>query len=136
MTPSLPVVLADPPVERPHPRVSVTRVRGRVNNGDGRQRWFALRYVVDGRTRILLEARTPATAARRASALVRTQQPRAVWVVDAGRTAAECWLHAPVWRPLERAAGDVQAAFVAWRHSDGREAGTGESDAATCTDAA
>jgi len=127
MTASFPVVLADPPVERPHPRVTVTRLRGSVNYGDGRQRRFALRYVVDGRTRILLDARTQATAARRASTLVRAREPRAVWVVDAGRTAAECWLHGPTWRPLARAASDVQAAFVAWRRPDDRESGSGES---------
>lgn len=129
MTTSFPVVLADPPVERPHPRVTVTRMRGRLNNGDGRQRRFVLRYVVDGRPRLLLGARSPDAAARRASALVRVRQPRAVWVFDAGQTAAECWLHPPAWRPLARAASDVQAAFVAWHHPDGRTGSAGELDA-------
>lgn len=119
MTASLPVVLSGPPPRNGHPTVVVTRLRGCINVGNGRQHRFVVRYVLDGRTRELVEARAPKAAVRRASALVWAREPRAVWLIDSEHSTGEhstgaCLLHATHLRPLARAVDAVQAAFVAW----------------------
>jgi hypothetical protein len=109
------VVFSDPPFEETHPRVTVVRYAGQLNAGDGRQSRYAVRYVVDCETRLLVEAVTAAAAARRSAAVVRERLPRAVWLLDVDRTTdGTCVLDARTWQPLARAADEVQAAFVAW----------------------
>ncbi|MFB6269653.1 MAG: hypothetical protein ABEH83_06900 [Halobacterium sp.] len=108
-----PVVLAGPPPDALHPRVVVARHRASVNAGDGRGDQFVVRDVVDGRTRSIIEASTPEAAVSRAAALVRASSPFAVWLVDE-TTATNYWPARAAWRPLARAAADVQAAYVAW----------------------
>lgn len=114
MTGILPVVLPDAPFERPEPRVTVTRHPGVLNAGDGTGTRFVLRYVVETQQSVWMDAPDRETAAHRAATLVREREPQAVWLLDADRTAGSPCAVAGAWRPLARAARDVQAAFVAW----------------------
>ncbi|GAA0283130.1 hypothetical protein [Halobacterium noricense] len=117
MTSSLPVALAGPPAERPQPRVTVAHRRGCVNTGDGRPFRFVVRYVVDGRTKLVVDASTAAAAARRGAAVVRAHRPRAVWLVDETTGSGRFGFVADAWRMLARAADNVRAAFVEWTAS-------------------
>jgi len=85
-----------------------------VNAGDGLRSTFAVRHVVDGRRRLRLDAPTASAAAERAARLVRARQPRAVWLLDECSPGGVFVAALRAWRPLARAASDVQAAFVAW----------------------
>ncbi len=111
---TVPVVFSDPPFEQVHPRVTVVRYAGHTNAGDGRRFRYAIRYVVDCETQLHVDAVTDVAAARRSAAVVRTHSPRAVWLLDADRSMSGAFSNERAWRPLARAAGEVQAAFVAW----------------------
>jgi hypothetical protein len=88
-----------------------------VNAGDGRPSQYVVRYVVDGRTELVVDAPTVPITARCGAAVVRTHRPRAVWLLDETDGSGAGGFVAGAWRELARAADEVRAAFVAWTPS-------------------
>lgn len=115
MTTQRPVLLdAVPPFGSGRSRVTVIHHPGSVNRGDGRKRTSVVRYVAGGRTEAHAHFRHSRKAARRAARLVREREPVAVWLLDYDRAQSLERFDSWAWRPLARAVGDVNAAFVAW----------------------
>jgi hypothetical protein len=114
MTTCGPVVFdTAPPFESAHPRVTVRDRPWSANRGDGQERTFTIRYVVDGRTEVREHTRHGRAAARRAARLVRERKPFAVWLLDYDRARSVERFDSGAWRPLGRATDDVGAALVA-----------------------